>query len=244
MRISVELVMEVFDLDGESNMSEILKMLKGSSVATVYSLLGESRVKYLLPGVKPLKSDMKVVGPAITIKYVSFNEAFRENFSGNAVYDAYDFVRGGEVIVAASLGRSDLGVFGDCITFGFKCKGASGIVTDGGVRDSPYIMRLNFPVFAKATTPEHIGGEIVPYAANVPITCAGVYVKPGDIVMGDSDGVIIVPRERAEELALKADEVERKEEAIRSMIASGISLRDSYPPKPGLLESFLKKCSR
>lgn len=230
-------------MNGESGMSEILSILKRSSVATVYSLLGESRAKYLLPGVKPLKPNMKVVGPAITIKYISFNEAFRENFDGNAVYDAYDLVRGGEVIVAASLDRSDLGVFGDCITFGFKCKGASGIITDGGIRDSPYIMRLDFPVFAKDTTPEHIGGEIVPYAANVPVTCAGVYVKPGDIVMGDSDGVIIVPREKAEELALKADEVEKKEEAIRSMIASGIPLRDSYPPRPDLLKSFLEKGS-
>lgn len=237
-------MMEVLDLNGENGMSEILEILNGSSVATVYSLLGESRAKYLLPGVKPLKPNMKVVGPAITIKYVSFNEASREKFSGNAVYDAYDLVSGGEVIVAASLGRSDLGVFGDCITFGFKCKGASGIVIDGGVRDSPYIMRLDFPVFAKATTPEHIGGEIVPYAANVPVTCAGVYVKPGDIVMGDSDGVIILPREKAEDLALKADEVEKKEEAIRSMIASGIPLRDSYPPRPDLLERFLKKVSR
>jgi regulator of RNase E activity RraA len=236
--------MEVFDLNGENNMNEILEMLKGSSVATVYSLLGESRAKYLLPGIKPLKPNMKVVGPAITIKYVIFNEASREKFSGNAVHDAYDLVSGGEVIVAASLGRSDLGVFGDCITFSFKYKGASGIVIDGGVRDSPYIMRLDFPVFAKATTPEHIGGEIVPYAANVPVTCAGVYVKPGDIVMGDSDGVIIIPREKAEELALKAEEVEKKEEAIRSMIASGIPLRDSYPPRPDLLERFLKKVSR
>lgn len=230
-------------MDGEISMREILSMLKRSSVATVYSLLGESRAKYLLPGVKPLKPDMKVAGPAITIKYVSFNEAFRENLDGNAVYDAYDLVRGGEVIVAASLGRSDLGVFGDCITFGFKCKGASGIITDGGVRDSPYIMRLDFPVFTKSTTPEHIGGEIVPYAANVPVTCAGVYVKPGDIMMGDSDGVIVVPREKAGELALKADEVEKKEGAVRSMIASGIPLRDSYPPRPDLLNSFLKKGS-
>ncbi len=228
-------------MDEEGGVSEILSMLKGSSVATVYSLLGEHRAKYLLHGVKPLKPDMKVVGPAITIKYVSFNEAFRENFNGNAVYDAYDLVRGGEVIVAASLERSDLGVFGDCITFGFKCKGASGVITDGGIRDSPYVMRLNFPVFARATTPEHIGGEIVPYAANVPVTCAGVYVKPGDLVMGDSDGVIIIPWEKARELALKADEVEKKEEAVRSMIASGIPLRDSYPPRPDLLKSFLKK---
>jgi len=219
----------------ESNLNEILKLLKKSSVATVYSLLGDFRAKYLLSGIKPLMPDMKVVGPALTIQYVRYEDALRENFRGNAVHDAYDLIKGGEVIVAAALGRSDVGVFGDCITLGFKFKGAAGIVTDGGIRDSQYILRLGFPVFTKGTTPEHIGGVIVPYRANVEIVCAGVNIKPGDIIMGDSDGVISIPREKAKEIAQKAEEIEIKEDAIRRMIISGIPLRDSYPPKPDLL---------
>ncbi|MEM2092105.1 MAG: hypothetical protein QXR59_02330 [Candidatus Bathyarchaeia archaeon] len=225
----------------EEYLDEVLGILRASSVATVYSLLGESRAKHLLSGVKPLSPEMKVVGPAITIQYISYEDALKENFRGNAVYDAYDLVGGGEVIVAASLNRSDVGVFGDCITFGFKCRGAAGIVTDGGIRDSPYIMKLNFPVFARGTTPEHIGGAIVPYKVNVEVECAGVRIRPGDIVMGDADGVIAIPVERAREIAHKAEEVELKEDAIRRMIASGIPLRDAYPPKPDLLEKFLKR---
>lgn len=226
---------------GEDNLNEVLGLLSRTSVATAYSLLGESRAKFLLSGVKPLLPGMRVTGPALTIQYIEFGEAIRIGFKGNAIHEAYDLVKGGEVIVAAALGRSDVGVFGDCITFGFKVKGAAGIVTDGGVRDSPNIMSLNFPVFAKNTTPEHIGGVIVPYKVNVSVTCAGVSVRPGDIVMGDSDGVIVIPREIAREVAVKANEVEVKEDAIRRMIASGIPLRDAYPPKPDLLEKFLKR---
>ncbi|MBS7648988.1 MAG: hypothetical protein ABIM44_06165 [candidate division WOR-3 bacterium] len=223
------------------DLGEILDMLKKVSVATAYSLLGESRAKHLLTGVKPLMPNMRVIGPALTIQYIRQEVALKENFRGNAVHDAYDLVNGGEVIVAASLGRSDVGVFGDCITFGFKCKGAAGIVTDGGIRDSPYIMKIDFPVFAKNTTPEHIGGIIVPYKVNVEVICAGVHIRPGDIIMGDADGVISIPREKAMEIALKGEEIEIKEDAIRRMLASGVSLRDSYPPKPDLLEKFLKK---
>lgn len=230
-------------VEGELNLSEILRLLSRASVATAYSLLGESRAKYLLSGVKPLLPDMKVVGPALTIQYITYEEASKEGFKGNAVHEAYDSIRGGEVIVAAALGRSDVGVFGDCITFGFKVKGAAGIVTDGGIRDSPYIMKLNFPVFARNTTPEHIGGVIVPYKVNGDIVCAGVHIRPGDIIMGDADGVIAVPREKAKEIAVKASEVEIKEGAIRRMIASGIPLREAYPPRPDLLEKFLEKRS-
>jgi len=109
------------------------------------------------------------------------------------------------------------------------------------MRDSPYILKLNFPVFARGITPEHIGGVIVPYKANVEVVCAGVHIRPGDIIMGDLDGVISIPREKAKEVAQKAEEIEMKEDAIRRMITSGIPLRDSYPPKPDLLEKFLKK---
>ncbi|MBS7610259.1 RraA family protein [Candidatus Bathyarchaeota archaeon] len=226
---------------GKDDLGEVLTMLKRTSVATAYSLLGESRSKNLLSGIKPLLPNMKVVGTALTIEYKKYEEAIKEKITGNAVHDAHDRVIGGEVIVAASLGRSDVGVFGDCITFGFKSKGAAGIVVDGGIRDSPYIMKLDFPVFARNMTPEHIGGVIVPYRVNVEVSCAGVQIKPGDIIMGDSDGVICIPKERGKEIAIKAEEIEIKEEAIRRMIASGIPLRDSYPPRPDLFERFLKK---
>lgn len=225
----------------EVNLNEVLELLDHASVATAYSLLGESRARFLLSGVKPLLPNMRVIGPALTIQYIEFKEAVSIGFKGNAVHEAYDLVKGGEVIVAAALGRSDVGVFGDCITFGFKAKGAAGIVTDGGIRDSPNIFKLNFPVFARNTTPEHIGGVIVPYKVNVDIVCAGVHIRPGDIIMGDADGVIVIPKEKAKEIAVKASEVEIKEDAIRRMIASGIPLRDAYPPRPDLLEKFLKK---
>lgn len=230
-------------IEEEINLSEILSLLSRSSVATAYSLLGELRAGYLLSGVKPLLPDMRVAGPALTIEYIPYEEASKKGFKGNAVHEACDLVKGGEVIIAAALGRSDVGVFGDCITFGFKVKGAAGIVTDGGIRDSPYIMKLDFPVFARNTTPEHIGGVIIPYRVNCEIVCAGVRIKPGDIIMGDADGVIAIPREKAKEIAVKANEVEVKEDAIRRMIASGIPLRDAYPPKPDLLEKFLKNTS-
>lgn len=222
------------------NVEEIIAILKESSAATVYSLLGEERPKYLMLGVKPLLPGMKAVGFALTVEYVPYEPGVEGVARGNPIHDVYDLISGGEVVVAAALGRDDVGVFGDCILTGFKYKGASGVVVDGGIRDSPQVIRLGLPVFAKGTTPEHIGGKIVPYRVNVPVVCAGVLVRPKDIVVADMDGVVVVPAERLKDVALKAREVERKEKIIRRMITAGIPLRDSYPPRRDLYEKFSK----
>ncbi|RLF01794.1 MAG: hypothetical protein DRJ59_05275 [Thermoprotei archaeon] len=219
---------------------EIIKYLKYISTATIYGVLGGKADNYVMKDIRPLKWDMKVYGRATTIQYISFREEVdvkRENI----VHKLYNSLKPGDVVVASTGGRTDAGIFGDIILLSFKVKGVRGIVTDGSIRDAPQVLELNLPVFVRSTTPAHIGGKLIPYAYNVEVDCGGVVVRPGDIILGDYDCVIVIPQERAEKVIQEAIEVERKEYIIREMIKLGVPLEEAYPPKKDLYEEFKKR---
>jgi 5-oxopent-3-ene-1,2,5-tricarboxylate decarboxylase / 2-hydroxyhepta-2,4-diene-1,7-dioate isomerase len=108
-------------------------------------------------------------------------------------------------------------------------RGAAGIVTDGAIRDSAALRELGIPVYHGATHPAVLGRRHVPWETNVTIACAGVTVQPGDIVAGDADGVIVVPRHVAREVAEDAAEQERQEKFIAEQVAKGEAVDGLYP---------------
>jgi 4-hydroxy-4-methyl-2-oxoglutarate aldolase len=109
-----------------------------------------------------------------------------------------------------------------------KFRGAAGAVIDGGVRDTEYIRKLGFPVFARYRTPRDIGARWRLLAYNVPVTIGGVRIEPGDLVCGDCDGVVIVPRQIAEDVISKAEHVVDTENMVRTSIMEGMHPLEAY----------------
>ena len=213
---------------------KLLEELNRISSATAWGALTNMGFRSVwMEGIKPLYPEIKVVGPAITLKYIAFREDHTpsEPASRAPVNRAWETARPGDIIVADAGGRLDAGVIGDCMATGYKAKGAAGFVVDGVVRDSPYIRQLMFPVFSRGATPTSTRGRLIPAALNVPIQCGGVQVVPGDIIIGDDDGVVVIPREKAAEVAEKGIEEETLEGYSRKMLLAGRPLGESYPPR-------------
>lgn len=175
--------------------------------------------------IKPLENNMRVLGTALTVL----------TKPGDALYvqRAIDETKPGDVVVIAAGGYKDVCVIGERLGYFFKRKGAVGIIIDGAVRDAIGMVADSPPTFCRATC-LRIFGSLGPGAINVPISCGGVAVNPGDIIMGDRDGVVVVPREDAARIADLADAHLEGELARVKDIESGSSVTDVFGLGPKL----------
>jgi regulator of RNase E activity RraA len=144
----------------------------------------------------------------------------------------------GEVFVVDARGNTNAGSLGDILAARIFKRGATGLVTDGAFRDTPTIRALEQPVYARGmhaavNTTQHFAADI-----QVPIACGGVMVCPGDVLVGDGEGVIVLPQAMAAEVAAEAAEYEPKEIFIRELIDSGRSIKGVYPPDADTLAAF------
>ena len=171
--------------------------------------------KGAMNGIFSLCGDVKMIGQAVTV----------QTFAGDWAkpVEAIDVAGPGDVIVINNDAGTHVAPWGELATMSCVTKGIAGVVIDGAVRDVDDIRRLKFPVFAKAIVPnagEPKGlGEI-----NAEISCCGQTVRPGDWIIGDESGVVVVPKERAYEVARRALEVKKTEERIREEIRRGSTL--------------------
>lgn len=166
--------------------------------------------------IKPLQPGMRFCGPAVT--------AFCGPMDNLAAMAVLDFVAKGDVIVIATTGDTTAATIGDLWAFWAKRIGVAAIVCDGLVRDLPGLLKVGIPVFARGVKPnssfKHGPGEI-----NLGVSCGGVTINPGDIVVGDQDGVVAVPLARAEQVAKQLEEVARKEADAEERIRRGEKLK-------------------
>jgi len=170
--------------------------------------------KGVMRGIKPLFEDIKLVGKAVTV----------QTFEGDWAkpVEATDVAKEGDVIVVYA-GSKDVAPWGELASWSCKQKGIAGFVIDGAVRDVEEIRRIRFPVFAKYIVPN--AGEPKGFGElNTEIKCGGQEVKPGDWIIGDDNGVVVVPKEHAYEIARRAKEVWKNEERVREEIKSGKTL--------------------
>jgi len=171
--------------------------------------------KGAMGGVFSVCGDVKMVGRAVTVHTIAGDWA--------KPVEAIDVAKQDEVIVINNDGVKDVAPWGELATLSCKRKGISGVVIDGAVRDVDDIRAMKFPVFAKAIVPN--AGEPKGFGEiNAEIRCAGQYVRPGDWIIGDESGVVVVPQERAYEIARRALEVRKNEERIREEIRRGSTL--------------------
>lgn len=184
-----------------------------------------------IDGVHPMHTGTKIVGTAKTLRFVPNREdLFRSRGGGyNAQKRAFDAVESGEIIVIEARGESGSGTLGDILALRAKARGAGGVVTDGGVRDYDAVAEIGLPVFTKGAHPAVLGRKHVPWDVDVTIACGGATVRPGDIIVGDSDGVIVIPPDLAEEVVDAALAQEDEDAWIATQVAAGHPVDGLFP---------------
>jgi regulator of RNase E activity RraA/2-keto-4-pentenoate hydratase/2-oxohepta-3-ene-1,7-dioic acid hydratase in catechol pathway len=217
--------------------AELLRAVARVSTATLAAQLRKRGFNSVtLDRLHATQPARKMAGFARTLRYVPFREDLFAACGGtlpggglNAQKRAVEQVRPGEVLVIEARGDPTAGTVGDILALRAQVRGAAGIVTDGAIRDSQALHAMDLPVYYGATHPAVLGRRHVPWEVNATIACAGVTVAPGDIIVGDGDGVIVVPAHLAMEVALDAAEQERQEEFAAEMVAKGESVDGLYP---------------
>lgn len=184
-----------------------------------------------IDGVRPMHAEAKLVGTAKTLRFVPNREDLFESRGGghNAQKRAFDAVGEGEVIVIEARGEAGSGTLGDILALRARARNAAGIVTDGGVRDYDAVAAIGIPVYSKGAHPAVLGRKHVPWDADVTIGCGGTTVQPGDVIVGDSDGVIVIPPALAEEVADAALAQEEEDAWIAEQVAAGHPVDGLFP---------------
>ena len=185
--------------------------------------------------VRPLGSlQTRAAGRARTQQLVSLRDKARGSVVANRElhFELVDGTRTGDFLVVATAANDLLASWGDILALKAKAMGAAGVVVDGAIRDAALIERLELPMWCDGITmiPQGSGGYSVE-SVNQPVTCAGVEVQPNDVIVADSDGVIVIPDGEAEAIAQLAEEMEAAEELAREGIAEGKPLESLYPSR-------------
>lgn len=176
-----------------------------------------------------------VVGPALTLQFMPK----REDLHGTGEYQTPErqlhrhvlyHTQPGDIVVVDARGDMASGVFGEMMLTYFKGRGGIGVVIDGCIRDFPHAKGLDLGLWLRGVTPNyHVQTNIFPFAVNVPIACGSVLVMPGDIIVADDDGAVVVPIKLAPQLLEKATTKHEWEDFTRMRLAQGGDLRKYYP---------------
>ena len=172
-----------------------------------------------------------MVGVAHTLRYVPVREDLQPQLSGgqNAQRRAIEALAVDEVLVIDARGEQDAGTIGDIFVSRAIALGAAGVVTDGALRDTAAIRALGLPVYHRASHAATLGRLHMPVDHQVPIACAGVTVMPGDVIIGDGEGVVVVPAALATEVAADGVQQELEEEWALERVGAGESTVGVFP---------------
>jgi regulator of RNase E activity RraA len=215
---------------------ERLGAIPTASICDAYLKLGAFPAeRMVLRRLRPLGSlQTRVAGRARTQQLVSLRDKARGSVVANRElhFELVDRARPGDFLVIAVAGRDFLASFGDILALKAKSMGVAAVAVDGAIRDAAYIERLELPIWCDGITmiPQGYGGYSVA-AVNEPVTCAGVEIEPDDLVLADSDGVVVVPDRDADRVVALAEELEQAEQHARDGIEQGRDLKDLYPSR-------------
>jgi regulator of RNase E activity RraA len=222
---------------------ETWEHLRACSTATVTTQLFKRGLRRMhMEGVRPVSRGQRLMGQALTLRYIPC----REDLDVVEVFQdpehpqrrAIELTGPGQVLVMDARGDTRAASAGHILATRLMRRGAAGLVTDGALRDSPAIAAMPFAVYAAAASPAM--NLAVHHAVDIglPIGCGGVPVFPGDVVFGDEEGVVVIPRHLAAEVARDAAEQERLEAFILARVEAGAALPGTYPPSAGTIEEY------
>lgn len=203
---------------------EIVEALKPYGTATIHEAMG--RQGLLLPYMRPIYDFARVCGTAVTVSSQPGDNLM--------IHAALDVCQPGDVLIVTVTSESTDGMFGELLGVSARAHGVEGLVIDAGVRDTVELTEMAFPVWAKAISSKGTV-KATPGSVNIPVVCAGAMVHPGDIIVGDRDGVVVVPRAVAEETAKQSEARTQKENRTRERLASGELGLDIYGLRDKLL---------
>lgn len=195
----------------------VVESLKSYGTATIHEAMG--RKGLMSPYLRPIYDSAKVCGTAVTVSCQPGDNLM--------IHAAIEVCKPGDVLVVTVTSESTDGMFGDLLGVSARAHGVQGLIIDAGVRDTTDLTEMKFPVWAKAISAKGTVKE-TPGSVNIPVVCAGAMVNPGDIVIGDRDGVVVVPKAEAEQVAKAAQAREEREAKTRERLAQGELGIDMY----------------
>lgn len=215
-----------------------------AAVPTVVSLLWRRGFKNtFMFGPKPLNSSsVKFAGPAFTVRTIPVREDWveaqatgsRPNLQAQSVAQ----IQAGQVLAVAMDGETRTAFMGDIMATHLMVKGVAGVVLDGGVSDAAAIASIPLPLFCSGNAATPVTSHRFVIDLNVPVGIAGVSVMPGDVLMGDGNGIVAIPAEIVDEIATAAEEREQLEEFVVEKVRGGAPLAGTYPPDEKTLAEY------